>query len=93
MPIWLLCRVLPGRPVEAARKYELQISSNPNDFSAASFYQTTSTEYTPEKALSNDADYFWRVKAIDYENASSPWSEVRRSACQVELSDPVVGAS
>lgn len=64
--------------VEAARKYELQISSNPNDFSLASFYQTTSTEYTPEKALSNDADYFWRVKAIDYENASSPWSEVRR---------------
>lgn len=64
--------------VEAARKYELQISSNPNDFSLASFYQTTNTEYTPEKALSNDADYFWRVKAIDYENASSPWSEVRR---------------
>lgn len=64
--------------VEAARKYELQISSNPNDFSSASFYQTTNTEYTPEKALSNDQDYYWRVKAIDYENASSPWSEVRR---------------
>lgn len=77
--------------VEAARKYELQISSNPNDFGGASFYQTTNTEYTPEKALSNDADYFWRVKAIDYENASSPWSEVRRFRAKWNFQTQLLG--
>ena len=77
--------------VEAARKYELQISSNPNDFGGASSYQTTNTEYTPEKALSNDADYFWRVKAIDYENASSPWSEVRRFRAKWNFQTQLLG--
>ncbi|MBX3014633.1 MAG: hypothetical protein KF832_24145 [Caldilineaceae bacterium] len=62
--------------VEAARKYELQVSTQP-DFGTPNTYQTVNTEYTPEKALSNDQDYFWRVKAIDQENGSSPWSEVR----------------
>lgn len=62
--------------VEAARKYELQVSTQP-DFSTFNSYQTTNTEYTPEKGLSNDQDYYWRVKAIDYENSSSPWSQVR----------------
>lgn len=63
--------------VEAARKYELQISTQP-DFGSANIYQTANTEYTPEKTVSNDQDYYWRVKAIDYENVSSPWSQVRR---------------
>lgn len=63
--------------VEAARKYELQIGTQ-QDFGVANIYQTTNTEYTPEKALSNDQDYYWRVKAIDNENVSSPWSQVRR---------------
>ncbi len=63
--------------IEAAAKYELQISTQP-DFGAMNFYQTTNTEYTPEENLSNDQDYYWRVKAIDLENNSTPWSEVRQ---------------
>lgn len=63
--------------VEAASKYELQISTQP-DFSLKDYYQTAHTDYTPEEALSNDQDYYWRVKAIDSADVSSPWSEVRR---------------
>lgn len=65
--------------VEAAEKYELQISTQ-QDFasSATNIYQSANTEYTPEKALSNDQDYYWRVKAIDYDDNSTPWSEVRQ---------------
>lgn len=63
--------------VEAAEKYELQISTQP-DFGSANIYQTTNAEYTPEKNLSNDQDYYWRVKAIDHESNSSPWSDVRQ---------------
>jgi len=63
--------------VEAANKYELQISTQP-DFGSVTPYQTTNTEYTPEKNLSNDQDYYWRVKAIDKENIGTPWSDVRR---------------
>lgn len=63
--------------VEAAIKYQLQISTQP-DFASTSFFETTNTAYTPDKALGNDQDYYWRVKAIDAEKSSSPWSEVRR---------------
>lgn len=63
--------------VEAANKYELQISTQ-SDFGSVTSYQTTNTEYTPEKNLSNDQDYYWRVKAIDKENISSPWSDMRK---------------
>lgn len=78
--------------VEAASKYELQVSTQP-DFSRTNFYQTAHTDYTPEEALSNDQDYYWRVKAIDSANVSSPWSEVRRFRAkwnfQTELLAPV----
>ena len=63
--------------VEAAGKYELQISTQP-DFGSANIYQTTNTEYTPEKNLSNDQDYYWRVKAIDLQSNSTAWSDVRQ---------------
>ena len=63
--------------VEAAAKYQIQISTQP-DFSLPNFYETFNTAYTPNKALANDQDYYWRVKAIDDQATSSPWSEVRR---------------
>ncbi|MEZ4673542.1 MAG: SdrD B-like domain-containing protein [Caldilineaceae bacterium] len=63
--------------VQAASKYELQISTQ-EDFGSVTSYQTTNTEYTPEKSLSNDQDYYWRVKAIDAEKNSTPWSDVRQ---------------
>jgi len=63
--------------VQSASKYELQISTQ-EDFGLPTTYQTANTEYTPEKTLSNDQDYYWRVKAIDAEKNSSPWSEIRQ---------------
>jgi hypothetical protein len=63
--------------VEAAQSYQLEISTQP-DLSAATAYQTANTDFTPTKALSNDQDYYWRVKAIDAVGNSSPWSEIRR---------------
>lgn len=78
--------------VEAAIKYQLQVSTQP-DFGRFNSYETTNTAYTPERALSNDQDYYWRVKAVDAADVSSPWSEVRRFRAkwnfQTELLAPV----
>ena len=53
--------------VEAAKQYRLEISTQP-DFSNPSTltaYVTSQTEYTPERTLANDQDYYWRVLATD----------------------------
>ena len=63
--------------VEAAATYRLEISTQ-QDFGSADAFVTPNTEFTPEDAFSNDQDYYWRVKAIDYANNSTAWSEVRR---------------
>jgi len=63
--------------VESAEKYELQISTQP-DFGSATSYQTYNTEYTPEEALGNDQDYYWRVKGIDKNGYGTPWSTIRQ---------------
>lgn len=63
--------------VEAARYYQLEISTQP-DFGSATTYTTESTEFTPVEALSNDQDYYWRVKAVDYKGHNSPWSTSRQ---------------
>lgn len=80
--------------VEAAENYELQISTQ-QDFGTATTYRTTNTEYTPIDALSNDQDYYWRVKAIDEESNSSPWSITRKFSIrwnfQTEQLAPVEG--
>lgn len=62
--------------VEAAKLYQLQISTD-RDFSSLTSYNTPNTEYTPIKTLANDQEYFWRVKAIDDTGTNSPWSEIR----------------
>lgn len=50
--------------VEAANPYQLEISTQP-DFGSASIYVTPNTDFTPQKALSNDQDYYWRLRGID----------------------------
>ncbi len=62
--------------VEAAATFRLEISTQ-RDFGSASVFVTPNTEFTPEDAFSNDQDYYWRVKAIDYQNNNTAWSEVR----------------
>ena len=66
--------------VEAAKQYRLEISTQP-DFSNPSSltaYVTSQTDYTPERTLANDQDYYWRVLATDVRGTNSDWSEVRR---------------
>ncbi|MEX1020717.1 MAG: hypothetical protein WDZ49_13720, partial [Litorilinea sp.] len=63
-------------PVEGARRYQLEISTQ-NDLTNANVYLTANTDFTPEKALSNDEDYYWRVKAIDANNVGTRYSEIR----------------
>jgi len=62
--------------VEAAATYRLELSTQ-KDFGSANGFVTPNTEFTPENAFSNDQDYYWRVKAIDYQNNSTAWSEGR----------------
>lgn len=63
--------------VEAARDYRLEISTQRDFSTSVTAYTTDQTDYTPEKNLANDQDYFWRVRASDYGGVNSPWSEVR----------------
>lgn len=63
--------------VEGAKMYHLEIDTE-DDFPSADTCICYSTNYTWYKNLSNDQEYFWRVKALDNSGNSSPWSEVRR---------------
>lgn len=64
--------------IEAAEYYRLEISTDDNfPDGLINFYETAHTEFTPLKALSNDQEYYWRVKALDAEETSSPYSEIR----------------
>ena len=63
--------------VESAQSYQIEISTQP-DFSTTNVYVTYLPQFVPEKALSNDQDYYWRVKAIDHIGNSTSWSETRQ---------------
>ncbi|MEZ4862556.1 MAG: SdrD B-like domain-containing protein [Caldilineaceae bacterium] len=82
--------------VEAASSYELQISTQEDFSTLIASYKTVNTAYTPEQTLSNDQDYYWRVKAIDAEGNGSPWSPKRnfrmRWNFQAQLLAPINGA-
>ena len=62
--------------IEAAEFYQIEISTQ-KDFGVGtvSSYITPNTDFTLEKPLSNDQDYYWRVKAIDERGNSSPPSD------------------
>jgi hypothetical protein len=62
--------------VEAAKEYRVEIDTE-DDFPSPSVCTCRSTDYTWEKNLSNDQEYFWRVKAIDDAGNSGPWSAIR----------------
>ncbi len=63
--------------VPGADYYYLELDTNP-DFTNPTRYQTRNTAFTPERPLSNDADYYWRVQAVDAAKNSGPFSETRR---------------
>jgi hypothetical protein len=62
--------------VEAAKEYRVEIDTE-DDFPSPAVCTCRSTDYTWEKNLSNDQEYFWRVKAIDDVGNSGPWSATR----------------
>ena len=62
--------------VEAANTYLLEISTDPG-FSTPQRHTVHHSTYTPEKNLTNDQEYYWRVQALDYVGNSSLWSAVR----------------
>lgn len=87
--------------VEGAKSFQLQVSTdsnfNPTD---TDVYNTANTDFTPNANLSNDTDYFWRVKAIDQNGNETGWSAVRwfrtqwnfapKSAHPAEQPDPTL---
>ena len=64
--------------VEGAKDYQIDISTDQSFGTSVTSYATRNTDFTPINALSNDSEYFWRVKARNAEDFSTPFSEVRR---------------
>lgn len=63
--------------VEGAKEYILEINTEA-DFSGDGLSVITpNTEYTPEKNLGNNNDFFWRVKAINPRGVTGPLGETR----------------
>lgn len=60
--------------VKGAKRYRIQVSTVP-DFSGGFVVDsyTRATRLTPDDALENDKDYYWRVAAIDTEGNLGPW--------------------
>jgi len=71
--------------VSGAKSYILQVDTDPS-FTNPTVYQTMNTAFTPENALSNDADYYWRVQAVDNAGNSGPFSPARRFRLRWEFS-------
>ena len=69
--------VLDWNPVVGAKSYEVQVARN-NDFTTV--IETKSgiqgTNYSPLVTYDN-AQYFWRVRSIDVNDQSAPWSAAR----------------
>ncbi|MFZ1709977.1 MAG: hypothetical protein WAW20_15435, partial [Anaerolineae bacterium] len=63
--------------VAGAREYRLEVSTSP-DFTTVTIYTTRSAAFTPDRNLANDQEYYWRVRAVDAQFNTGPWSEVRR---------------
>lgn len=68
-------------PVLGASGYRFELSTEADFSSLLLNIATTNTDYTPENALANNKDYYWRVKAIRKlreGEVTGPPSEVRR---------------
>ena len=69
--------VLDWNPVVGAKSYEIQVARN-NDFTT--IIETKSgiqgTNYSPVTTYDN-AQYFWRVRSVDVNDQSTPWTDAR----------------
>ena len=69
--------VLDWNPVVGAKSYEIQVARN-NDFTNIIETKTgiQGTNYSPLVTYDN-AQYFWRVRSVDVNDQSTPWSAAR----------------
>ena len=69
--------VLDWNPVVGAKSYEIQVARN-NDFTTIIETKTgiQGTNYSPLVTYDN-AQYFWRVRSVDVNDQSTPWSAAR----------------
>ncbi|HET6174690.1 MAG TPA: hypothetical protein VFD90_18940 [Gaiellales bacterium] len=68
---------LTWNPAKGAVQYEVQISSDAGFNPAVVDVNTSNLRFVNGKTLPNGA-YFWRVRSIDKDNASSKWSGARK---------------
>ncbi len=71
--IWPFTPRFEWDPVLGTRQYELQISTSPT-FQSPTIYYTKLPTFTPQNALANDTDYYWRVRARDKMDNPGQWS-------------------
>ncbi len=63
--------------VAGAADYLLEISTQGDFSSIDQSVRIPNTSYTPEKALANNKDYFWRVRAINQQGITGPPTDAR----------------
>lgn len=64
--------------VEGAKSYQIQVSTDSGfNPTSTTLYNTANTDFTPNTNLSNDKEYYWRVKAIDQNENETSWSTIR----------------
>lgn len=63
--------------VAGAKEYRLEVDTD-QSFPSPTVCKCYNTDFSWEKNLANDQEYFWRVKAIDSVGNSSPWSPTYR---------------
>jgi hypothetical protein len=76
--------------VEGARKYHLQVATEPTFASSTRLddITTASTEFTAQKTYVAATTLYWRVQAQDENNNGLTWSEIR--TFEVDLEQPVL---
>lgn len=66
-------------PIMGARQYRLEVSTEEGfPTGSVTTYLTRMNSYTPDKALANDKNYWWRVRAEDQDGNPGPWSAAYR---------------
>ena len=64
--------------VEGAKEYRMDLATDKEFSSIIGTCVCYNTDFIPTQNLENDNEYYWRVKAVDQQGVSSPWSETRR---------------
>lgn len=61
-----------------AQQYEIQIVQEEPDFSTATTATCEGVSYVPPEPLTNNADHYWRVRAVDGDGQAGHWAGPRQ---------------